>query len=289
MIWLRSYFTQRYPIEKNIWKIIIPISVFIGLFMVVFQPFGLSNLELPAKNWLLAGYGLVTFVILIIDLLVIPALFPSAFRDEQWMIWKELLFLLWILFTVGLGNLLYSSRTLGFNLTLTNIMAFQAYTLAIGIIPVTAITLIKQNYLKHKNEESAEIISGKIVLHKPEELPAGLIQFFSDNEKDMLRINVNDLLFIKSEGNYITVGYLKNGKPARALLRNTMKYAADLLAPFPFIFQCHRSWIVNLHRISRVSGNSQGLRIIPEGLEEDIPVARTMTSAFRKLMTELEV
>ncbi len=289
MDWLRKYLLQRYPLEENVWKIIIPISVFIGLFMVVFQPFGLSNLDLPARNWLLAGYGLVTFIILIIDLLMIPTLFPSAFRDEQWMIWKELLFLPWILFTVGLGNLLYSSWTLGFHLTLANIIAFQAYTIAIGIIPITALTLIKQNYLKRKNEESADIISGKIVFHKPEKFQAGQIQFFSDNEKENLRINVNELLFIKSDGNYITVGYLKNGKPARALFRNTMKYATDLLAPFPFVFQCHRSWMVNLRRISRVSGNSQGLRVMPEGLEEDIPVARTMTSAFRKLMTDHEV
>ena len=286
---ISKYLSQRYPLEKNIWKIIIPISVFIGLFMVVFQPFGLNNLdELPVKNWLLAGYGLVTFIILIIDLLMIPALFPSAFREEHWMIWKELLFLPWILFTVGLGNLLYSSWTLGFHLTMINIIAFQAYTLAIGMIPITAIILIKQNYLKRKNEESAEIISREIVLNRPEKLPAGQVHFFSDNEKDNLRINANDLLFIKSDGNYITIGYLKNGKPARALFRNTMKYAADLLAPFPFIFQCHRSWMVNLHRISEVQGNSQGLRIIIDGFEEEIPVARKIMNGFRKVIAGIE-
>jgi hypothetical protein len=285
---IKNYLSQPYPLEENIWKIIIPISVFIGFFMVVFQPFGLSDLEITYKNWLFAGYGLVTFIILIFDLILIPSLFPVAFRDEKWVIWKELLFLPWILFTVGLGNLLYSSWTLGFHLTLTNVLVFQAYTLAIGIIPVTALTLIKQNFLKHKNEESAGIISETIHLQRAERSPALQVQFYSDNEKDHLTLEVDDLLFIKSDGNYITIGYLKNGKPSRVLLRNTMKYAIEQMKPCPFFFQCHRSWLVNLHKVSGVTGNSQGLQLALEGFEEDIPVARTMTSAFRKLMTEHE-
>jgi DNA-binding LytR/AlgR family response regulator len=203
-------------------------------------------------------------------------------------IWKELLFLPWILFTVGLGNLLYSSWTLGFHLTLTNILIFQTYTLAIGIIPITTLTLVKQNFLKRKNEENAEIISETIYEHKPEKVPGRQVQIFSDNEKDHLTVHVDDLLYIKSDGNYITVGFIKDRKPARALLRNTMKYAVELLVPFSFIFQCHRSWMINLHRIKNVTGNSQGLRLMLDGFEEDIPVARTNMTAFKRLMVERE-
>ncbi|MCU0370668.1 MAG: LytTR family transcriptional regulator [Bacteroidales bacterium] len=285
----RPYLLQQYPFEGNKWRIIIPISVFIGLFMIVFQPFGLSSLDISHKHLLLAGYGLVTLVILVFNLVVLPAIFPQTFSDEHWMIWKELLFLPWILLTVGLGNLLYSNWTLGFRISLTNMMIFQAYTLSIGLIPITTLILIKQNYLKRKNEEKAEAISEAIILHKAEKNSGGQVEFFSDNEKENLTVQVDDLLFIKSDGNYITVGYLKGKKPARILLRNTMKYAANLLAPFPFIFQCHRSWLVNLHKISHVTGNSQGLRLMLDGFEEDIPVARTNTAAFRQLMVDTEV
>jgi len=274
--------SQRYPLEENIWKIIIPISVFIGLFMVVFQPFGVDDLLLRYKVYKLAGYGLVTFFVLIINLLLIPRLFPFRFKEKKWTVLKEILFLLWILFTVGLGNLLYSSLTMGFKLTTGNLLIFQAYTLAVGIIPVTVLTMIKQNYLNRKNRESAQVITSSIKEHQ---IYPGMeleIRISSENEKEYAVMKVQDLLFIKSDGNYITVGYLKNGKITRALLRNTMKYAVDLMEPYPILFQCHRSWLVNLHRISEVLGNSQGLRIIINGFEEEIPVARKIMTAFRQ-------
>jgi len=282
---IRNYLSQRYPYEENKWKLIIPISLFIGLFMVIFQPFGLNDVGTQLKFLMLAGYGLVTFIILISNLVLIPALFPNTFREEKWTIGKELFFLLWILFTVGLGNLLYSTWVMDFLLTLNNMLIFQAYTLVVGIIPITALTLIKQNYLKHKNEERAKIISSSLAGLTQNEPTAEKVKFGSDTGKEQVSLLVSDLLFIKSDGNYITVGYLRNGKMTKTMLRNTMKYAADLMEPYPFILQCHRSWLVNLGRIKKVSGNSQGLRLLVEGFDEEIPVARNQSASFRKKIT----
>lgn len=256
--------------------------------MIIFQPFGVDDLLLEYKVFKLAGYGLVTFFVLIINLLLIPRLFPLRFKEDKWTVLREILFLLWILFTVGLGNLLYSSLTMGFNLTTGNLLIFQAYTLAVGIIPVTVLTMIKQNYLNRKNRESAQIITSSIKEHQIFPGMEREIQISSENEKEYAVMKVQDLLFIKSDGNYITVGYLKNGKLTRALLRNTMKYAVDLMGPYPFLFQCHRSWLVNLHRISQVLGNSQGLRIIIDGFEEEIPVARKIMTGFRQAIAGTE-
>jgi len=285
---ISKYLSQRYPLEENTWKIIIPISVFIGLFMIIFQPFGLDDLILKYKVFKLAGYGLVTFFVLIINLVLIPRLFPVRFKEEKWTVLREILFLLWILFTVGLGNLLYSSLTMGFTLTTGNLLIFQAYTLAVGIIPVTVLTMIKQNYLNRKNRESARVITSSIKEHQIYHGMEREIRISSENEKEYAVMAVQDLLFIKSDGNYITVGYLKSGKITRTLLRNTMKYAVDLLEPYPFLFQCHRSWLVNLHRISEVLGNSQGLRIIIDGFGEEIPVARKIMTGFRQAIASIE-
>jgi hypothetical protein len=168
---IRKYLFQCYPNEGNVWRVIIPISMFIGLFIIVFQPFGLNDLESDHKFLILAGFGLVTFVILIINLILIPALFLNIFKEEKWTVLKELVFLMWILFTVGLGNLLYSSWTMEFRLSVSNILIFQSYTLAVGIIPITVLTLVKQNFLKRKNEESADQLSSVLDTRKIEVVP----------------------------------------------------------------------------------------------------------------------
>ena len=279
---IKKYLSQPYPLKETVWDIIFSISLFIGLFMVIFQPFGLDDFQVDHKTLMLAGYGLVTFIILILDLVIIPILLPGQFRNEKWTVFKELVNLSWILFTVGLGNLVYSSFTMGFTLSLNNVIIFQAYTLAIGLIPITALTLVKQGYLKRKNAQRAEAINDALLPQVHADHPGQTVRFLGENQKEELRVNADDILFVKSDGNYITVGYLKNGRLTQALLRSTMKYAMEQLASFPFLYQCHRSWIVNLNRITRVSGNSQGLRIALKDFNEDIPVARNNSAGFRE-------
>lgn len=281
----RRYLTQRYPFEENKWKTIIPITIFVAFFIIIFQPFGLSEWRADYKHLFLLGYGMVTFIILVIDLLLLPVLFPKMFGEEKWTVIKEILYFLIILFTIGLGNLLYSNQLMEFRFSITNIIIFQGFTLAIGIIPITAITLIKQNYLSRKNVASAEEITSALPGREPADDKGHQVRICSDNEKEFVETRFRDLLFVRSEGNYITVGHLKNGRMETVLLRNTLKYAEELFASTPFIFKCHRSWLVNLNRISKVSGNSQGLRIRMEGFDEEIPVARKITAEFRKLIT----
>jgi hypothetical protein len=280
-----KYLLQPYPCEENKWRVIVSISLFIGLFMLIFQPFGLSELRLDTKYQILAGYGLVTFIILVLNLLILPYLFPNIFNDEKWTVLKELIFLVWVLFTLGLGNLVYSSWTMGFKLNYSNILFFQGYTVAVGIIPITMLIIGKHNYMKRKNTGNARTITENLRYRREEQPEMKMISIGSDNGKEMVEMPVGELLFVKSEGNYIIVGYLAEGKVKRSLLRNTLKYASDVLFPHPFIFQCHRSWLVNLKKVEKVNGNSQGLRIVMKGVEDEIPVARKTANEFRQRIT----
>jgi DNA-binding LytR/AlgR family response regulator len=150
--------------------------------------------------------------------------------------------------------MIYSVWFIRFNLTFTNVIIFQGFTLAVGVIPITALILIKQNYLSRRNRERAELITSALPGRGADDNMDQQIRISSDNEKEYVVMKVQDFLFIKSDGNYITVGYLKSGKILTALLRNTLKYAEDLLASFRFIYKCHRSWLVNLNKVSKVRG-----------------------------------
>ncbi|MBN1197974.1 MAG: hypothetical protein JXA23_01390 [Bacteroidales bacterium] len=68
-----DYLRQSYPMIENRWRIILPISLFITLFMIIFQPFGLADYEGSDKLLLLAGYGMVTFMVLCFNMFLIPA------------------------------------------------------------------------------------------------------------------------------------------------------------------------------------------------------------------------
>jgi len=240
---------------------------------------------LPKECKRYTGYGAVTFLVLLFDLFLIPALFRHAFRDENWKVWKELLFLLFILFTIGLANQLYTSWLYPMTLTWANTIVFQVFTMAIGIIPITTLTIVKQNYLHRKNRIGAEQLSASIQPRTTKQETISDVHFASDNGKDEISIPVADLLAVNAEGNYITVFYTKDEKPYSNLLRNTLAYAEKAVSSNPAIFKCHRSYLVNLDRVTKVTGNSQGYRLVLDGALEKIPVSRSNAARLKEFLS----
>lgn len=253
--------------------------------MIVFQPFGLDDYSGSYKYLTLGGYGLVTLLVLLVDLYLIPVLLPGLLKEEQWMVWKELLFLLWILFTIGLANLFYTSFFFHLSLSLKSIVVVQLFTLSIGVIPITILTIFKQNYLNRRNRLSADKLSAGIGQRHHQQETGSQVLFASDNGKDEIRIAIPDLLVVDSEGNYITVTYLLEGKPQSVLLRNTLSYAEKVVSSHPVLFKCHRSYLVNLDRITKVNGNSQGYRLVIPGVSVEIPVSRSNSTRLKDLLS----
>jgi len=253
--------------------------------MVIFQPFGLAGYSEYDKLLLLSGYGFVTFLVLCLNLFLIPGIFSFFFQETKWTIWKELLFLLWILFTIGLGNLFYTSAFFNLRLTFSSVLTIQLFTLSIGIIPITTITIVKHNYLNRRNRLSADQLSAGIGHRQHQPANGSQILLASDNGKDEIRIAIPDLLVVDSDGNYITVTYLLDGKSRSVLLRNTLFYAEKVVSPYPEIFKCHRSYLVNLDRITKVNGNSQGYRLVIHGVSKEIPVSRGNSARLKELLS----
>jgi DNA-binding LytR/AlgR family response regulator len=108
--------------------------------------------------------------------------------------------------------------------------------------------------------------------------PDTLITLIADNDKDKLILRSGNLLFIESSDNYCTIFHVKSnatgiGQPAKLLLRSSLSRLEGQINQ-PHIVRCHRSYIVNLDRIERVTGNAQGYKLHLLGGQFQVPVAR---------------
>ncbi len=220
-----KYLYNPYPQTLNRWSITIAISLFISLFMVIFQPFGLQNFKSDHKTIFLCGYGLVTFVILIINLMVLPVLFPRLLGEDRWTVGKHLLMLCWIVVTISAGNYVYSYLIHAVNwVGLMGFLIFIVFTLLVSVIPVTGLTLITYNRMLIKNlaisGELNNMISGQSRTGPSED---HLLSFTAENKKQTVACRLQELICIESKGNYVTISFLAEGKPSRILLRNTLK------------------------------------------------------------------
>ena len=281
---LLSILNKPYPPIQKIWKSAISISLFISLFLYVFQPFGLQLLQHEYKSLVLVGYGLVTFVVLIANKSILPLIIPNLFEEEGWTIKKQILWLIWLLFSISLGNYIYAVLFTvipwsGFY----GLLIFIAFTVAIGLIPIVLITFISQNAMLKKNMAHSQEINATI--HEKLETQEDIIAV--ESGKQTININADHIIAIESEGNYINVLTIEDDQVKSELIRNTIKNLEDQLSDRSSFFKCHRAFIINLSYVQNVSGNSQGFNVDLLKLNKSIPVSRTYTKDFKKRMVEL--
>ncbi|PLX17227.1 MAG: hypothetical protein C0599_13970 [Salinivirgaceae bacterium] len=272
-----KYLKRSYPFNDDLKrnsKIIFFISVSIFVFLLLFQPLDISSLEGKEKFYLIAGLGAITFLSLSINLLVLPSIVPQIFLHKEWVIWKEILWNLWLLFTIAFGYFLMY-KTLG-------IIEFSFYMiikmLLIAIIPLTGLIVFNHNRLLRHHLKTAYDLNAKLKSHR--EIEEKLIHFDSDYQKNKLSLKARLLILIRSADNYIEIFWKDENGIQSQLIRSTLIKAQELMKDYNYFFKCHRSYIVNVNHIDRVEGNSQGYRLYFENFEFDVPVSK---KAIREL------
>lgn len=247
------------------------------IFLFIFRPFSLYRFDNLFALQITAGYGILTCIMVLLNVFWVTKIFPKYFRESGWSVRREILFIMWIIFTIGLANAIYSGFVFTDTLSFEYVAMFQVFTLLVAILPVSINVMVMQSLLNHRNAKSAEEIS-KHMHHKKrlDSAPDAMITIKSDNKKEELHIPAKSLLYITSADNYISVTYLEQGKEAHKLLRSTLKNAKEDLRTYTAFYRCHRAWIVNLDRVISVSGNSQGYRLVLDSSDTVIPVSRNL-------------
>lgn len=272
-----------YPVSSSAanWKTTLIIGLFITLFLLVFQPFGLSTFHGPNKYWFITGYGLVTILVLTIDNLLLKAYFQTKSGKSTWTVKKQIVSLVLILFTIGAGNYFYSAWHIHFYNPIIGFLVFQFFTTAVGLLPISIITILNENIRNKAFLKEATSMNESIpTVHKADttETPISLT---GENDKGPLILAVNDFLYAESSGNYLDVRFVKDGKLKSVLLRTTLTRAEGQLELHSGIMKCHRAFLVNCEQIIQVKGNAQGLRLQLNHTTDDIPVSRNYIKVLR--------
>ena len=113
--------------------------------------------------------------------------------------------------------------------------------------------------------------------------PAPLQWIRAQSGKTLRLIATDDVDFLRSDAKYTTVGWRDSGKPAEALVRTPLKELLEQLDPDRFA-QVHRSVVVNLHAISRVTRHdNETAEIHLKGRADVLPVSRHYLHLFRQM------
>jgi len=260
-------------------------GIFIFLFLWIFQPFSISKYEDEVLQ-VSFGYGFITFLVVLINLFILPIVFKKFFNPEKWTIKHDLLISIWNLFTIAVSNYFYNTYYWHEHSNSYSFGYYIVITIAVGIFPISFGSFLFERRMKKEHIEIADK-TNKIIKSRIEKPQNKQYSFKSDTKNEFLELKADDLICIKSEGNYCEFYYLDSSQISKKLLRISLKKVSEILKNEAEIVQCHRSYIANLKKVVKLDGNARNLSLHFDNLNFTIPVSRSkeviVTNAIRHI------
>ncbi len=259
---------------------IVSTGIFISLFLLFFQPFGVNNYD-PSERIsstfliLMSVMGLWTMVLLSTNEFLIRKLLRSDFTRLHVLFW-----ILWsVLWLSGGIFLLYNYLGGWHDFSLSSYFEFILNVGIMMLIPLSGLWV----YFRIRNlNQSLE--QAYRFAYKPGS-PDRLLTVLADNQKDRFTLPLQNLLFVESEDNYIAIHYLLNGATRKELVRKSLK-TLEAEKPDPALLRVHRSFLINKMHLQSASGNRNKLSIHLQHIQHPIPVGSQYMNAVFELALE---
>ena len=288
--WLNAPFPFYLNDDRKNFLLVTVLSAFVTLFLYLFK----TESEFSFANGLEWLHGLITFGALLVNLLVLPRIFPALMDPTAWTIKKYIVFNVWHLVLIwAIATVFEKMFFCPFDMGWITVMRHTIVQVAIkGIIPIALCTLflkaqLLQQSLREAIKTNQELQKIQVLKREAKESikTASQITLYSDTSES-LSFNLPDLLFIEADDNYSTVMWKQAGAIQKKLLRVNLKNLESQLDN-SFTLRCHRSYIVNVNAISAISGNTNGYKLKINGSDFSIPVSRPKGKEIMEKISQL--
>jgi hypothetical protein len=277
---IQKFFKKEVTIHqsnRDKWSLVVFMTVFVPLFLLIFQPFGVNNFDTTHSIssvflFSMIGFGLVQGVALIIyEFGIVPLVFKSS-RLSAFIIRMGIELILIAAVTFLYYNILGNFHDWYFG-------SFLDFIFNVGLMSIIPIAIIFL-YSIYRNSRKAY---QQLELQPKLALNEQYIKLQSANGKEQLTLTKADLLYIEAQDNYISVHYLEKGAVKKQLLRAKIKDIGANLND-DFIIRCHRSYIVNINTVVKVIRDAHQMQLFLAQINDPIPVSRSYIPDLEALL-----
>ncbi|MCR4853648.1 MAG: LytTR family transcriptional regulator DNA-binding domain-containing protein [Prevotella sp.] len=273
----KNILKRKYPFpENNHWlRDSVMDGVIVFLILYFLQPFGFS---MYTGNKLMASliFGLLTLVCTAVYLLTTR---PLRQHVQPWRVWHQALHIIGLVLFIGICNWLVFSFIFHYQLTIELFLYFLYWTFIIGvIITVVSVGIGYNSYLRGRMETLLE--------NSIEEQQDVVVTIHDSSVRgNDLTLPINNLLYVEAQKNNVMV-YANDaeGRTTSTELHATLSSVLADLHDYANIFQCHRSFVVNLNNITSAKGNSNGYQLTLGKCPAVVPVSRTYVPKLKSFI-----
>lgn len=270
------------------------------LILFVFKAFGMHNLPTGRRFYFALCFAAATFIVSLLHAVILPLVVPFVFREEKWTVAKEIVFFLWVIICVAIANVFVDHWLDGSRVDIKHFFSAIGMTTAVGIFPVIISIVVKQQSLLRRFSTEAKQIEDKIFpgtpsmpidrpvlpIEKAASVNSTFVELTGENMQDKLQLPIDSLLYMHAADNYVRIFYSSNSEVRNSILRSPLRKMEETLAAFPQFYRCHRTYLVNLHKVVHISGNAQGFKLHLAETPDLIPVSRSLNKVIAGKLEE---
>lgn len=262
--------------KKNRWLLVIVTGIYVVLFMNLYLPFSVDrwyNNETVPLFIILSSFGLIGMAVLMISQLVIREILKiRAVKIYGIILW----FLVELALLTVTMYLIYGTAGLQGEDRINEIFLSFKYTLLVIIIPYAGVLFYLYSTQQGENIDTLLTAANH------------LVNILDENGELHMAVDLEQILYLRSADNYVAVYFFKDGKVKKELVRTSLKRLETELDEFP-IRRCHRSFMVNMKKISVSMKSNQGLSLaLKDYSDESIPVSKNYKAFFTRLIKQKE-
>ncbi len=258
--------------------LLISLSAFFATaFILVYDPLGISSFKINTRlgNALtIYSAGIVGASTLILTQIILRPLFNlSAFKVGSYLLWTSFEFALICIIIF----LVFGERGLPF---WDEFMLTSRFAIILALVPYTISCLMIALF---KDKKEGVFTSQKERLLSPE-----LITLSDENDKSVITLKADSIIFMKAADNYVEVYYYDQNEVHKKLIRTRLKQMEQKIEHVDLV-RTHRSYIVNQQKIRIVNRIGSKIELRMEHMKEmAFPISATYRHQFEAKVPVLE-
>ncbi|MBK7028765.1 MAG: LytTR family transcriptional regulator [Bacteroidales bacterium] len=260
-----AYLTSR----RNIVQLVLFTALFALLFINIYEPFGV-NVWFTITRWQLLLYSsLITLTGVLVVVLSRIIMYYSS-RKRQLKYWGYFLWVLAEVLFMALFYAVYIKFFLKDERFFPDLIKLCVQNTALLLLLPYSVLWLYFSW-KEKKIVIEELAQAQPVLDSTKVM----IPFLDDKGTLRFSVKSDNLLYIESSDNYVSIYYLNKESVTRFMLRNTLKNIEDALKGTDVV-RCHRKYMVNCERVRVIRREKEIIELeldIPGTL--NIPVSKT--------------
>lgn len=298
---MKLLLNKPYPFISNSYKVALFKCLIIALLSVLFL-YNFDNDGEGLEHFVIEGCLIATSQF--VCLFALPKQFLKKHDLRLIPIWQ---YILWLMLCILVGySLIYSYLGIieyKLPISIRGLIIFSICQLPIAWIIIIMIIGIDYVFLLKQELSTTTLINNQIIHHNQTivdknindtegletSAPSIKLNYIINDEqnKKALTLKKINILFIKGADNYIEIYFInEQGIITKELIRNTLSTIESDIEN-DFLARVHRSYLCNLSKVNKLSGNSRGYQLHFAETEETIPVSRAKSDDVTRKLDQL--